>query len=291
MTAVRAGYAREHKGPHRPPTGRLVGVTVLTAIFSSPLLAVTLPFIDGFEAGDFKAWNGGRVRDFSVISGNAHSGQFAARGMSTRGLGTDYYQDAYFGDHPQVRSAPVTGGLYVKFSHKFDSGFQLGSAATYHKVLLINFEDGNDLRREQIILNVFGTTSIGTNRGHYVIENIHWNEDRSFGRGQLFQQNRGTAVAYRPGHWDTIKIYIRPNTPSRSDGTVRTWINGELKIEHTGISMRLTAYNPNLVIIGSYAPQTDIQGTRWWDDVTISESDPDASERATPGAPTQGQTR
>lgn len=259
----------------------------LFAIPCLPALAVTLPFTDGFEAGNFSAWNGGRTNGFSVSATSAHTGRYAAGGTSSLGIGTDYYQEAYFGDHPRASGAPVANGLYVKFSHKFDSDFNLGTAADSHKVLLINFEDSNDLRREQIILNVFGTTPIGTNRGHYMIENIHWNVDRSFGSGQLFRQNRGTAVAYRPGEWDTIKIYIRPNTVGQTDGTVRVWINGEIKIEHTNISMRQTAYNPNLVIIGYYAPDTDIQGTRRWDDITVSESDPDSNDTVAPSAPTR----
>jgi len=267
---------------------RLAGpsVAVLLGLLAPlPSLAVTLPFSDGFESGDFRAWNGGRVNGFSVSSASALSGQYAARGSSTLGTGTDYYQEAVFGDHPRARSTPVTNGLYVKFSHKFDSGMSLGTAADLHKVILINFEDGNDLRREQIILNVFGTTPIGTNRGQYVIENIHWNTDRTFGSSQFFRQNQGTAVAYRPGEWDTIKIYIRPNTVGQNDGTVRVWINNALKIEHTNISMRLTGYNPNLVIIGYYAPDTDIQGTRYWDNVSISETDPDAGSDTAPAAP------
>lgn len=255
--------------------------------FLSPLaaMAVILPFSDGFETGDFRSWTGGRLIGFSVSSVSAHTGRFAARGNSALGAGTDYYEEAVFGDHPRARGAPIVNGLYVKFSHKFDNDFNPGTAADTHKVILINFEDSNDRRREQVILNVFGTTPLGTNRGQYYIENIHWNQNGSFGSGQLFRQNRGQAVAYRPGQWDTIKIYVRPNTVGQSDGNVRVWINGDLKVEHTNISLRQTAYNPNLVIIGYYAPDTDIQGTRWWDDITISETDPDMGNDAAPSAP------
>lgn len=247
----------------------------LYACIGVPAIAVTLPFTDSFESGDFRAWNGGKINGFAVAPARARAGHYAARGTSTPGLPTDYYQDAYFGDHPRAKGAPVTSGLYVKLSHKFDNDFDFGTASRYHKVLLINFEDENDLRREQILLNVFGTSKSNANTGQYVIENIHWNTDRSFGNSRLFQQNRGAPVSYRLGRWDIIKIFILPNTVGQTDGIVRVWINGETKIEHTNISMRKTTYNPNLVIIGFYAPHSDIKGTRWWDDVTVSESDPD----------------
>jgi hypothetical protein len=261
-------------------------VLCLSSFCSSAFGASRLPFTDGFETGDFSAWDGGRVSGFSVLPQDASAGSFAARGQSVLGMPTDYYQDAYFGDHPRVSGTAATGGLYVKFSHKFDSGFQLGSTARYHKVLLINFEDSNDARREQIILNVAGVYDNGSRFGQYLIENIHWQSNGAFGSGQLFLQNQGAPVTYRPGQWDTIKIYIRPNTLNQSDGIVRVWINGVMKIEHQNISMRQTVYNPNLVIVGSYAPEADRQGTRWWDDVTISETDPDLSDRTAPSAPT-----
>lgn len=264
----------------------LFTVLLLISICSSAFGASRLPFTDGFESGDFSAWNGGLVNGFSVSPQDAPVGRYAAKGESVLGMPTDYYQDAYFGDHPRVGGAAASGGLYVKFSHKFDVGFQLGSTARYHKVLLINFEDGNDARREQIILNVGGVFDNGSRLGQYLIENIHWQPNGTFGSGQLFLQNQGTPVTYRAGQWDTIKIYIRPNAVGQFDGVVRVWINGVKKIEHENISMRQTPYNPNLVIIGSYAPETDRQGTRWWDDVTISETDPDVIDRAAPSAPT-----
>lgn len=248
---------------------------------SAPTRAVTLPFVDGFESGDFSAWNGGRTDGFSVSSGSAYYSNRAACGTSLPGKGTDYYLDANFGDHPRVRASPVRGGLYVRFAHKFGPDFEPGNTARYHKILLINFEDANDLRREQIILNVLGTAVSRASRGQYVVENIHWNADRSFNGSRLFVQNLGTPVSYQPGRWDIIKIYIRPNTVGQADGTVRVWINGNMIIEHTAIHLRNTAYNPNLVIIGYYAPDTDIRGSRCWDDITISESDPDQGQRIT----------
>ncbi len=249
--------------------------------------AVTLPFTDSFESGDFRHWNGGRTSGFSVSPTNVHSGSYAACGTSFPGKKTDYYQDANFGDHPRAHGQAVKDGLYVKFAHNFGPGFDLGTTANHHKVLLINFEDDNDLRREQIILNVFGNTANRNNHRQYVIENIHWDADRSFNSSRFILQNRGTPVAYRPGQWDIIKIYIRPNTSGRTDGTVRVWINGEIKIEHTNISIRKSTYNPNLVIIGFYAPYTDIRGTRCWDDIIISESDPDIREHGGLNSPAQ----
>lgn len=260
---------------------------VVFACSCATVNAVTLPFSDSFESGDFRRWDGGRIHDFSVSPASAHSGIHAACGTSSSGKKTDYYQDANFGDHPRADGKAVKAGLYVKFAHKFDAGFDPGTTANHHKVLLINFEDGNDLRREQIILNVFGNIANRANRGQYVVENIHWNADRSFNSSRFILQNRGVPVSYRPSQWDIIKIYIQPNTSGRTDGAVRVWVNGEIKIEHTGISIRKTTYNPNLVIIGYYAPYTDIRGTRCWDDIMISESDPDEGEHGSLNPPAQ----
>jgi len=236
--------------------------------------ATGLPFTDGFESGNFSAWDGGRTNNFTVSSSDAHTGLYAARGISVLGSTTDYYQDAYFGDHPTVRGTPATGGLYVRFTHKFESGFDFGNSDRYNKILLINFEDENDRRREQVILYVGVTYSNGSRRGEYLIENIHWNADGSFGSGQVFLQNIGAPTAFRSSAWDMIKIHIVPNNVGQSDGRIRVWINGEMKLEHVDISIRQTQYNPNLVIIGSYTSDAGLQGTRWWDDVTISETDP-----------------
>lgn len=276
MTAVR----RFH-----PPAWRQTLWALLLFWPSLAAMAVTLPFTDGFESGDFRAWTTGQTPGF-IVTSPGDSSQYAARGTNTLGAGISYYQEAVFGDHPRARGVAVTNGLWVKFAHKFDAGFTLGSTFAYHKTLLINFEDSSDRRREQIILNVFGISRYGS-LGEYLIENIHWNEDGSFGRGQLFTQNIGAPVAYRSNQWDTIKIFIRPNTVGLSDGVVRVWVNGTLKIEHVNVSIRLTGTNPNLVIVGYHAPATDIQGTRWWDNVTISETDPDTTSARVPRPPAQ----
>ena len=235
-----------------------------------------LPFRDGFESGNFSAWAPGRTGGFTVSSSDHYTGSYAARGVTVMGQTTDYYMDRPFGDHPQAGGVPLDNGVYFKFAHKYDTGFDLGRTQNYNKIFLMNFEDPNNLRRDQVIFETAVNYNNGARRGEYIFEPTHWNPDGSWLTGSLVFQNVGTPVKYREGQWDLIKIYMRPNTPNVANGIIRLWVNGVLKAEHTNVNMRFTSNNLNLAIIGSYVTVTDVAGVRWWDDIQISETDPDA---------------
>jgi len=259
---------------------KVIYAFMLVILVGNPVVvqaASGLPFQDGFESGNFSAWLPGGTNGFSVSNADHSTGSYAARGASTMGQTTNYYMDRPFGDHPQAGGVPLADGVYFKFAHKYDTGFDLGRTQNYNKIFLMNFEDSNNLRRDQVIFEIAVNYDNGSRRGEYIFEPTHWNPDGSWLSGSLLFQNRGIPEKYRVGEWDFIKIYIKPNTPNVANGILKLWVNGVLKAEHTNVNMRFTSNNLNLAIIGSYTTVTDVAGVRWWDRVQISETDPDNS--------------
>ena len=261
----------------------LQSASVTTTSLSSPGGGVI--FQDGFESGNFNAWGYGQ--GLTVSNLDHHSGQYAARGVSTQGATTDLYREKAFGDHPNAGGPAIDGGVYFKFAHKYDAGFNLGTQQNYNKIFLMNFEDPSNVRRDQVIFET-NVNSGYASRGEYMFELTHWTASGGWLTGSLRLQNRnGSPLLYREGQWDVIKVYLQPNTPNQNNGILRMWVNGVLKAEHTDVNIRFEPYNLNLAILSSYITVTDVSGTRWWDDVIISQTDPDSgSDTTPPAAPT-----
>ena len=243
-------------------------------------------FQDGFESGNFNAWGYGQ--GLTVSNSDHHSGQYAARGVSTQGATTDLYREKAFGDHPNAGGPAIEGGVYFKFAHKYDAGFNLGTQQNYNKIFLMNFEDPSNVRRDQVVFET-NVNSGYASRGEYMFELTHWTASGGWLTGSLRLQNRnGSPLLYREGQWDVIKVYLQPNTPNQNNGILRMWVNGVLKAEHTDVNIRFEPYNLNLAILSSYMTVTDVSGTRWWDDVIISQTDPDSGADTTPPAAPTG---
>ena len=262
----------------------LQSASVTTTSLSSPGGGVI--FQDGFESGNFNAWGYGQ--GLTVSNLDHHSGQYAARGVSTQGATTDLYREKAFGDHPNAGGPAIDGGVYFKFAHKYDAGFNLGTQQNYNKIFLMNFEDPSNVRRDQVVFET-NVNSGYASRGEYMFELTHWTASGGWLTGSLRLQNRnGSPLLYREGQWDVIKVYLQPNTPNQNNGILRMWVNGVLKAEHTDVNIRFEPYNLNLAILSSYITVTDVSGTRWWDDVIISQTDPDSGADTTPPAAPTG---
>ena len=262
----------------------LQSASVTTTSLSSPGGGVI--FQDGFESGNFNAWGYGQ--GLTVSNLDHHSGQYAARGVSTQGATTDLYREKAFGDHPNAGGPAIEGGVYFKFAHKYDAGFNLGTQQNYNKIFLMNFEDPSNVRRDQVVFET-NVNSGYASRGEYMFELTHWTASGGWLTGSLRLQNRnGSPLLYREGQWDVIKVYLQPNTPNQNNGILRMWVNGVLKAEHTDVNIRFEPYNLNLAILSSYMTVTDVSGTRWWDDVIISQTDPDSGSDTTPPASPTG---
>ena len=253
----------------------LSAALAFSSLVQTASAATGLPFRADFENGSFTEWNGGPNATMSVTTETAASGRYSTKAVMTRGVATDNYKDYVFGDHARIGGTAVAStGLWVRFDTRFDTGFQFGTGQNLHKSMIINFEDENGRRRYQIILNVLNEDR------QYFVEHLKWNADRSFGGSitGLGRQHIGTPAAVRLGQWDRIKLFIKPNTPGQSNGIVRLWVNGELKMDKTAVAVREgTNYNPNKVIMSNYVMDTSTAGTQRWDNFYVGETDPDAS--------------
>ncbi len=261
-----------------------IGLASLAVIAGVASAATRLPFSSSFETGNFNGWDGGATGRMSVTNEDASHGSYSAKGVIVAGQGADHYQDFYYGNHPRIRGEAVTveRGLWLAFDSKFDNGFVFGSASPVHKIALINFDDENSRRRYQIILNIWVPT------GEYFLEHLVWNADRSFQKAiPGIDQNIGQNALLQRGVWERIKIFVKPNTQGQNNGIVRLWVNGVLKAEHTDVPVREnTTFLPNKLIVGNWVTDLGTNGTQRWDNVRISESDPDAGAAVRPNPPT-----
>lgn len=254
---------------------------VAASLATQPAFSATrLPFRSSFETGDFSEWNGGLEATLTVTSSQATAGTRSAQSVMIAGQTTDNYKEFVFGDHPRIGGTPVTAtqGMWLTFDSKLDSGFRFATGANVHKIAIVNFEDENSRRRYQLILNVYIPNA------QYFVEHLVWNADRSFNRAMPgLSQNVGTPATVRYGQWDKFKMFVKPNTPGRTDGVVKLWVNGVLKADHSGISIREnTSYNPNKLIMSNYVNTSTAVGTQRWDNFYLGETDPEAGVRPNP---------
>jgi hypothetical protein len=243
---------------------------VMALASASALAATGLPFRSSFENGDFREWNGGNDASMTVSTETATDGTRSVRSVNTAGSTTDNYKDYIFGDHARVGGTGVTeqNGLWLQFDSRFDTGFVFGS--NVHKVAIVNLENEAGRRRYQIIINIWSTT------GEYFVEHLEWNADGSFA-GALpgMPENVGPKVYQRPGQWDRLKLFIKPNTSGQANGIIRLWVNGVLKTEYTNCALREdTNYMPNKLIMANYVNATVTNGIQRWDNWYMGETDP-----------------
>jgi hypothetical protein len=252
------------------PVRRMTYSALMLLASAGTLAATGLPFRSSFENGDFREWNGGLDSTMTVTTETATDGTRSVRSVNTAGSTTDNYKDYIFGDHARVGGTGVTeqNGLWLQFDSRFDTGFVFGS--NVHKVAIVNLENEQGRRRYQIIINIWSTT------GEYFIEHLEWNADGSFA-GALpgMPENVGPKVYQRPGQWDRLKLFIKPNTSGQSNGIIRLWVNGVLKTEYTNCALREnTNYMPNKLIMANYVNATVTNGIQRWDNWYMGETDP-----------------
>jgi hypothetical protein len=69
---------------------------------------------------------------------------------------------------------------------------------------------------------------------------------------------RGGAAFLEAERWYEVEQYVQMNDPPRSNGIVRTWIDGELAAEARGLTLRTTAdYGINRLVFSSYFGGSD----------------------------------
>ena len=250
-------------------------LALLLCISSSAYSAQGLPFATSFEDGDLSDWFWGNSTNTSVINtSQAFDGNYCAQMNFSATQNWDNYMDYYFGDHVSIgrhTRGQAANELWLKFSVKYDSQT---IPSNKQKLALINFTNGQDSQRRYQVI-------IASYLGEFAIEHSYIDSWRFF----LLPQNVGGAPSpIRPGQWDTLKIYIRNNTPGASDGIVRMWVNDELKTEYTNVNLReSTNYNPNKLIMSNWVDvgMTSQSGALLQDDYYLGEVDPDAGTPVT----------
>lgn len=233
-----------------------------------------LPWHSGFETGDFSEWNGYANGDVSISSDNPAEGDYCANAPIVAGTVNDSYYEHYFGDHASTGLDRVDE-IYLSFSSKFDEGYDWPQRSG-HKLAILNITDGQSWsRRYQVYIFV-------DSNGNYSVDHSYIDSWQFMG----LPQNIGSPTPVTFGEWERIKLHVRMNTPGVSDGVVRLWVNGELKVDYQSVNLREdTPYSINKLILSSYTTnESGGNGLQWYDDWTLAETDPDLSN-STPNPP------
>jgi hypothetical protein len=233
-----------------------------------------LPWTSSFDDGTFNAWDGVRsATGLAITSSGCRIGRCASAPLVPGG-NSDNYGDFHFGDHVTTRGAKVEE-VWLSMYSKFDGNFTWPDRS--QKLAILNLTDGtSQTRLYQVYLYV-------RPNGEYAVDRSNLQTWQFFG---LFQNVGGTPAAVRWGQWDKLKLHVRLNTPGQADGVVRLWINGQLRLEYRNVDVRQgTMHGMNKLNLSSYATrQTSTPGTQWWDDFTLSTTDPDSGSNPPPPA-------
>lgn len=222
-----------------------------------------LPFFSGFESGDFSVWNGGATGGLQVVGQGCQDGTFCARAALTQGTHSDNYANFHFGDFWNIGGSKVEE-VYLRVFSKFDQGYVWPNDS--QKIAIINLTDGvSSQRRYQVYVYV-------DSNGEYAADHSNISTWQFF----ALPLNQGVRADVRVGQWDELKLHVRLNTPGVSDGVVRLWVNGELKLAYDNVNIREgTDYGMGRLIMSSYATDSSgSDGTQWWDALSLTEQDP-----------------
>ena len=232
-----------------------------------------LPFTATFDAGNFNEWMGFRNNNNATLPSTGCVSGRCLRIPFVPGTLNEAYGDFYYADHQSVGGSRVEE-VWLRLYSKFDTGTTWPGAD--QKIAVMNLTDASGARRYQVIVNV--------TQGTYVVQHT----DIDAWRFTNLNQNVGAAVGVRFDQWDKLKLYVRLNTPGQSNGIVRFWVNNQLKVDRTNVSIRAgTSLGLNKLIVGSYSnPAHNGNGVQWIDEVRLSATDPDAGSPTPPAAPT-----
>ncbi|VAW73261.1 hypothetical protein MNBD_GAMMA15-649 [hydrothermal vent metagenome] len=252
-------------------TGLLL--TTLAGLSMNANAETGLPWSSSFETGNISEWNGFNSGVVQISTNSPADGSYAASvDLVANTLNGENYLEHYFGDHIRTGLEKVEE-VWLKFSSKFESGYQWPDRQS-HKIALINLTNGSSSQRTYQVY-IYATPS-----GEYAIDHTDIADWRFYG----LSQNVGAPAAVRFDQWDELKLYTRLNTPGQSDGIIRLWINGELKLDYTGLDIREnTTDGMNKLIQSSYtSAQSGGNGRQWYDNWSLTLTDPDAGSPPSP---------
>jgi hypothetical protein len=237
-----------------------------------------LPWQATFDAGNFDEWDGWRNTTNATFqtSGCVSSGR-CVRVPLIANTTNDTYGDHYFGDHIWAEGTRTkVEEVWLTFHTKFEPNYVWPSSS--QKLAILNLTDGQTSdRRYQVYVYV-------RSNGEYAVDRSNIATWQFFG---IFQ-NVGTVVSPRASQWDKLKLHVKLNTPGQANGIVQLWVNGELKVNYSNQNIREgTSMGVNKLILSSYSTRENGgNGALWWDNVSLSQTDPDGATAVRPNPPT-----
>ena len=113
-----------------------------------------------------------------------------------------------------VKTFPPSTHIFNRFAYRISPGFQIGSN-NFTKIM--RFRDANGY--PIIWLELHGGVYSVTVEGPYDFHDVYILD---------------SGVAPSSTSWDQVEFEIQLNTPGSSNGAIRMWVNGDLRVEQTG---------------------------------------------------------
>lgn len=199
----------------------------------------------------------------SVSEEDAFAGSFALRQHYEAGQVDAGWVSFYFGDTLGGDYGPVQDDIYMRWYHKFEAGFQGPLPPKMARVTSIG--PGWDKRfgvyywisDDEIVADVSAQYSSQANSA-----------------GWLAVQ--GSGFSYQtPGHigrWICHEMRVQRNTPGQADGAYTFWVDGELRIDQTGVDLvGSTDFHFNNAMLDSYwNGGSPVAQSRYYDNFVVS---------------------
>jgi hypothetical protein len=212
-------------------------------------------------------WMSIRDNAISLNSGGfAHSGKTAIKIVYTK-------NEDYAGTYRETD----TRHIFTRFYDYYDSGFDFAAGMKIHR--LSGYNAAKQLNDFDIILysQAAGPSSnfCGTSDMQYM--NLAYNG------GPVDWGLVGGALRMERGRWYCIETEVKLNTPGKSDGELRIWVDGRLFAQKMGMNLTGSVASPiNHVLFGGWysnaaagknpCPNPVVPSIRYVDDVAISGS-------------------
>jgi len=235
----------------------------------------TIVFEDDFESGTLDAWDNVASIRYSVTSDPARvrSGTYALEGLITPSNGYGEINKWFMPGYDEV---------YLRFFVMFETGFAnlRGDGHGMHFSSIAGNHIGNQWSSH-------GQAGIVPNGEDFFVTTIDPNHTYNSGAlepfmfytyfpdmnccyGNVFHQS-DPQLPIVAGQWHEIIAHVDAGTPGGHDGSQALWIDGELKIEVTGIRWRdTTDLRINEVMFVNYMPDGPQTEHIWIDDVLVS---------------------
>lgn len=202
-------------------------------------------FGDGFESGDYSAWNGAVTRGgnaLNVVTEQAHNGSRSSKSVYSGGL---WAESEKFG-------LGTNNFLYARGYFRIASGFTLGAAGRRFEVLMV-------------VMTPPGADYGGAERGRALIyydgTDLYWRFIATFGSGSW---ETGYLQVVNVDQWYCIEVYYMRSAATEE---AKMWIDGELKSTLTGMSPSAETINQIFVGFHNINLAAEDSVTIFYDDV------------------------